>query len=149
MHVSKWATYPAVAVLLVLLSACASLHRAAVEDGSSDRVSVGTVQKEIHVGMSSAEVAQVLGSPNIVSTDSQRREVWVYDRLATVTVRSRSKGGAKGGILGTFSRAIYVVLPFYYQDADATSRSQRTLTVIIKFDEQDFVRNFAYHTSRF
>jgi hypothetical protein len=27
--------------------------------------------------------------------------------------------------------------------------SQRTLTVIIKFDEHDRVRDFAYHTSRF
>ena len=27
--------------------------------------------------------------------------------------------------------------------------SQRTLTVVIKFDENGFVRDFAYHTSRF
>jgi len=149
MHLSKWATYPIVAIVSVLLSACAAQHRAAVQDDSHDRVAVGTVQKEIYVGMSSAEVARVLGSPNIVSTDAQRREVWIYDKLATDTVRSRSKGGANGGIAGFASGIIYAIVPFYYQDADAMSHSQRTLTVIVKFDEQNLVWNFAYHTSRF
>ena len=149
MQSSKWATYPAVAILSILLSACASLHRAAVQDDSHDRVSVGTVQKEIYVGMSGAEVARVLGSPNIVSTDAQSREVWIYDRLATDVVRSRSRGGAQGGIAGFASRIVYAIVPFYYQDADATSRSQRTLTVIVRFDEQNLVRTLAYHTSRF
>jgi hypothetical protein len=34
---------------------------------------VGTVQKEIRVGMSGAEVATALSSPNIVSTDEADR----------------------------------------------------------------------------
>ena len=33
--------------------------------------------------------------------------------------------------------------------SEASSTSQRTLTVIIKFDEEKKVRDFAYHTSRF
>ena len=37
-----------------------------------------------------------------------------------------------------------------YAAADgATSTTQKTLTVIIKFNEQGTVRDFAYHTSRF
>ena len=35
------------------------------------------------------------------------------------------------------------------QSAAATSKSQRTLTVIVKFDENSKVRDFAYHSSRF
>ena len=35
----------------------------------SNNLTVGTVQKEIKNGMSGAEVASALGSPNIVSTD--------------------------------------------------------------------------------
>jgi hypothetical protein len=46
-------------------------------------MTVGKVQKEIRVEMSSADVAQALGSPNIVSTDEERREVWIYDKIAT------------------------------------------------------------------
>ena len=69
----------------LLLSGCQSVtsHRADVQDNSIDRMTVGKVQREIRVGMSSADVAQILGSPNIVSTDEERREVWIYDKIAT------------------------------------------------------------------
>ena len=38
-------------------------------------LTVGTVQREIRIGMSSAEVIEVMGSPNVVSTDADRNEV--------------------------------------------------------------------------
>jgi len=128
-------------------------HRGAVRDDSGERLTVGTVQREVRIGMSQSEVAAVLGSPNIVSTDEERREVWIYDKFATESVHSRSaggvqalifggapigSGGAAGGLGGGTSR-----------ESGAQSRSQRTLTVIIKFDDEKRVRDFAYHTSRF
>jgi hypothetical protein len=61
---------------------------------------VGTVQREIRVGMSGAEVITVLGPPNIVTTDAERREVWTYDRIATETVYSSSAGGVSALVLG-------------------------------------------------
>ena len=53
------------ALLPVLVAGCmsASQHRQAVQDDTGEKVTVGTVQKEIHVGMSSAEVATVLDMP--------------------------------------------------------------------------------------
>lgn len=123
----------------LLLAGCqtAGSHKAAVQDDSSDRMTVGKVQREIRVGMSGAEVAQMLGSPNIVSTDEQRREVWIYDKIATDRAQSSSSGGVSILILGAVSSAA------------ASSTSQRTLTVIIKFDNEGKVRDFAYHTTRF
>lgn len=125
--------------------------RAAQEAG--DRLTVGTVQREIRVGMSGAEVAQVLGSPNIVTTDDQRRETWVYDRIATDRVYSTSSGGISALILG--GALIGDGLgggaggAGYRSSAGASSTSQRTLTVVIRFDGDKKVRDFAYHTSRF
>jgi hypothetical protein len=133
--------------LSVLSSGCISAtdHRDDVSAAAEERVTVGVVQREIRVGMSGAEVLEALGSPNVVSTDSERREVWVYDRFATETVRSESSGGVAalvfggvGGVLGGASAS-----------SGAASRSQRLLTVIVKFDEAGAVRDFAYHTSRF
>jgi outer membrane protein assembly factor BamE (lipoprotein component of BamABCDE complex) len=123
----------------LLITGCqgAGSHRTAVQDDSTDRMTVGKVQREIRVGMSSAEVAQVLGSPNIVSTDEQRREVWIYDKIATDRVQSSGSGGASILILGASS------------SAGASSTSQRTLTVVIKFDSEGKVRDFSYHTTRF
>ena len=112
-------------------------------------MTVGKVQSEIRVGMSGAKVAQVLGSPNIVSTDEQRREVWIYDKIATDTVYSTSKGGVAALILGIATPIAGGGGAGYSQDSGASSKSQRTLTVIIKFGEDGKVRDFAYHTSRF
>ncbi len=105
-----------------------------MQDDTGDRVTVGTVQREIKKGMSGAEVIVALGSPNIVSTDEKSREVWIYDKFATDVVASTSDSGLKFFTSGA---------------AGAKSTSQRTLTIIIKFDNDRKVREFAYHTSRF
>lgn len=127
----------------------ASEHRAAVQETDGERLTVGTVQKEIRVGMSGAEVAAVLGSPNIVSTDEERREVWIYDKIATDTAYSSSSGGINTLILGGGGSVAGAAGGSAGQSAGASSTSQRTLTVIIKFDADKKVRDFAYHTSRF
>jgi outer membrane protein assembly factor BamE (lipoprotein component of BamABCDE complex) len=124
-------------------------HRAAVTDDSSDRVTVGRVQKEIRVGMSGAEVAAVLGSPNVVTTDEQRREVWIYDKIATETVYSASSGGISALILGWGSNVAGAGSAGGSQASGARSVSQRTFTVIIKYDQDKKVRDFAYHSTRF
>jgi outer membrane protein assembly factor BamE (lipoprotein component of BamABCDE complex) len=93
-----------------------------------DRVTVGTVQREVAKGMPGDQVLEALGSPNIVSTDEHGREVWVYDKFASDVVSSGSS---------------------WFVTAGATSRTQRTLTIIIKYDEDKRVRDIAYHSSRF
>jgi len=146
------------ALLLIsatLLSGCMTTaeHRAAVRDEPGDRLTAGKVQREIKVGMTNAQVVEVLGSPNLVSTDEKRREVWVYDKVATETAYSTSSGGvnalvlggaASGGLLGGLLGG-----GSYNQGAGASSTSQRTLTIIIKYDEQGKVRDFAYRQSSF
>lgn len=125
--------------VVFVLSGCTSAakHRAAVQDDSADRLTVGTVQKEIKIGMSGADVALALGSPNVVTTDELRREVWVYDKVASDATYSSGNG------YGT------LILLGYNKDAGSVSTTQRTLTVVIKFDEQKKVRDFAYHSSKF
>jgi outer membrane protein assembly factor BamE (lipoprotein component of BamABCDE complex) len=139
------------AIAVSMLSGCMTTlqHREAVQDDSADRMTVGKVQREIKVGMSGAQVAQVLGSPNIVSTDEQRREVWIYDKIATDTAYSTSTGGISTLVLAWGGSAAGLAAPGFSQAGGASSKSQRTLTVIIKFDEGKAVRDFAYHTSRF
>ena len=115
-----------------------------IED-SSNNLTVGAVQQSVYIGMSGAEVAMALGSPNIVSTDEFRNEVWIYDRFSTERVQTegpdaiallQSLVAGSGALDGTSSR-------------QSESSSQKTLTVIIKFDEDGLVRDYAYHTSRF
>jgi outer membrane protein assembly factor BamE (lipoprotein component of BamABCDE complex) len=127
----------------------AAQHKAAVQDDSMDRMTVGKVQKEIRVGMNGADVAQALGSPNIVTTDEERREVWIYDKIATDRAYSSSSGGVSALILGFGGDVAGGIGGGGSSSAGASSTSQRTLTVVIKFDKEGKVRDFAYHTSSF
>ena len=149
-HPSRSFLLAVLAAALVPLTGCMSAdqHRAAVEDNVVGRLTVGLVQKDIRTGMSGADVATVLGSPNIVTTDDQRREVWVYDKIASTVVQSASGLSFSPFILGTGS-VLGAASGHASQSAGATSRSERTLTVVIKFDEQKRVRDFAYHASQF
>ncbi len=143
--------YVTVGIALAAISGCmsASEHRADVANPTADRVTVGTVQREIRVGMSGAEVAQVLGAPNIVSTDELRREVWIYDKFSTDVVYSTSNGGVAVLIFGGGGSVGAGTGGNVGRSTGAASASQKTLTVIIKFDEAKKVRDFAYHTSSF
>ena len=142
---------------LVFLAGCnnnAQQHLNDVRSQTGERMTVGKVQRTIRLGMPNAAVVECLGSPNIVSTDEQRREVWVYDKISTETVYSTS--GAGGGIssliLGVghhgFGGGGGLGLSGH-KSTGAGSTSQRTLTIIIKFDRQGTVRDIAYHSSQF
>jgi len=124
---------------ILSLAGCLSAqsHKNRVQDDSTDTLTVGKVQREIKVGMSSAAVVEALGSPNMVSTDEQRREVWVYDKVSSDVTYSNSNGYATLILLGTDR----------YSGSQSTQ--QRTLTIVVKFDEKGLVRDFAYHSSKF
>lgn len=138
---------PALLLAGLTLAGCsASQHAADVRAADdADRITVGVVQREVRIGMPAADVADILGSPNIVTTDDERLETWIYDKISSDVTYSRSSGtvvgllfGGSGGGAGIGSAS-----------SGASSTSQRTLTVILKFDEDDRVRDFSYHTSRF
>ena len=136
-------THATVFLGLLIASGCVSLPEA--QASSEEKLTVGTVQREIRLGMSGAEVIEALGSPNIVSTDENRHEVWVWDRISTQVLKNDRAGGVLllgfgpqgGGLVGGTG------------SSSSETRTQRTLTIIIKFDEESRVRDFAYHTSRF
>jgi len=127
-------------LMLLGLGACSAAQQADDVNAalaSGDRLSLGTVQREIRQGMSGADVVAALGSPNMVTSDSQRRETWVYDRISTMSVASQ------GGVGGT------LILIGGSQSTGVRATQQRSLTIIIRFDEASRVREFSYRSSSF
>ncbi|HMU54773.1 MAG TPA: hypothetical protein PKA61_07195 [Nitrospira sp.] len=120
--------------LSIGLAGCGGGEKAEIKD---DRLTVGRVQSEIKVGMPASQVVEILGSPNIVTTDEKRREVWMYDKVSTDRVDTASSSFGTLIILGKQSR-----------DASSSQR-QRTLTIIIKYDEDKKVRDLAYNYTQF
>jgi len=104
---------------------------------TAQNLTVGKVQGEIRVGMPASDVATILGSPNIVTTDEKRREVWIYDKVSSESVQTSNS--AYGTLLIVGGRTVQ----------GRSSSTQRTLTVVIKYDEEKKVRDFSYNYSQF
>ena len=83
------------------------------------------VQSSIHVGISGGEVQETLGAPNIISKNKGGNEMWTYDRV--------SKEATSRGFL------------FW----SSNKSTQRTLTVLITFDDNGRVTDFTYHSTEF
>jgi outer membrane protein assembly factor BamE (lipoprotein component of BamABCDE complex) len=129
----------ALLALAIVSDGCKSAadHRSDVGAARREDLTVGKVQREIRRGMSGAEVAEALGSPNIVTKDADGRETWVYDRIATEVTYSDSQS------------SLFLILAGTANQSGASLRTQKTLTVVIKFNSDGKVDSFSYHASKF
>lgn len=131
----------------------AAQHQQELGSTKEREMTVGIVQKEIRKGMSQADVAVALGSPNIVTNDGSGKETWIYDKIATEASYSTSAGGVSGGVgaggLAGSALILGGVGGGYSKSAGASSTTQKTLTVVIKFDDRKNVESFSYHASKF
>jgi outer membrane protein assembly factor BamE (lipoprotein component of BamABCDE complex) len=138
-----------------LLCSCssASQHASSLHAARERSLTAGIVQKQIRNGMSGADVASALGSPNIVTKDDRGFETWVYDKIATEASYSNSEGGVGGlgGIIGAPASVLLLGLGSgdYRSNAGASALTQKTLTVVIKFDQYGKVDSSSYHSSNF
>lgn len=116
-------------------------------------LTLGLVQRDIKIGASQDDVAIALGSPNIVTRDSDGKDTWIYDKVASVTSFSDQGfgvGAAGGSIGGGSSAGGGGLLGVGYRRGKGQVESvQKTLTVVIKFDKTCKVESFTYHMSKF
>jgi outer membrane protein assembly factor BamE (lipoprotein component of BamABCDE complex) len=119
--------------VVALFAVCPMIIGCGGPDLREEKMTVAKAQKEIKIGMSSSDVIEVMGSPNMITTDDQRRETWVYDRVS----QQVSSGGA----------GVWLIIAG--ANSSHRSSSSRTLTVIVKFDENSKVRDFSYRSSSF
>lgn len=119
-------------------------------------LTIGVAQKNIKIGTSQDEVAMALGSPNIVTVDSDGHDTWIYDKVASVTSYNNSGfnigAGGFGGGAGLGGSSIGggggLIGAGYAKNAGATQSNQKTLTIVIKFTNSK-VSSFQYHMSSF
>lgn len=130
---------------ILVMSGCAvSDHRQALRDSSEQKLTLGVAQREIKPGMSQAAVAQALGSPNMVTKDRDGVETWIYDRVSSDFAYSTGSGALAGLVIGGSGGGVGAAS----QNAGASSRTQRTLTIVIKFADS-VVKEFTYNSTAF
>jgi hypothetical protein len=106
-------------------------------DKNSD-LTHGNVQLNLHVGETTqTQVLEAFGAPNIVSIDGSNQEVWTYQRQATVAQSS--------------STSNYWTIVLFGGTAKAAGfeQTQRTMTLLIKFDASKVVADFRSRSSEF
>lgn len=123
-------------------------------------LTVGTVQKYVHAGMAQDEVALALGSPNIVTQDANGKETWIYDKISSsITDRNKNESVMENS---TYTRYFWHdILTFAtlglinknvkpeLKDVSQVVTTQKTLTIIVKFDSTNKVESYTYHMSKF
>lgn len=139
----------------------AAAHQQELSSTQERKMTLGLVQSSIKEGMSQADVATVLGSPNIVTQDKDGNDTWIYDKISTETSFSESSeaqavsGGVGGGLLGAATSVLgggaagVSAGKGSGSSAGARSQTQKTLTVVIKFDANHLVSSIKSQSSSF
>ena len=156
---------------LTIFTGCENIQGPTVPQSN---LTVGKVQQNIAKGISSTEVVKALGTPNIITKDKIGKTSWVYDKVSTY--HSKTNGGLNfvrmnandfiigGGVLaGTaavlkttgqsnflISAAVLGAATLFSTKDDYEYRTeQKTLTIVLDFDENEKLQNFSYIYSSF
>jgi hypothetical protein len=110
-----------------LLSACVQAPLAAIpaRQVETQKITLGSVQMIVKKGASSADVIGALSSPNIVTSNNDGTETWVYDKIMT---EAESAVGSNSSV---------------------SVRSTRTMIVVIKFDKASRVETVQYRQTSY
>lgn len=156
---------------LFIFTGCENIQGPKVPES---RLTVGKVQQHISKGMFSTDVVKALGSPNIITKDKTGKATWVYDKVSTY--HSKTNGGLNfvrmnandfiitGGIIAGTAAALSNSNPtnflisaaaiglftlFNTQGDYKYKTEQKTITIVLDFDENEKLQNFSYMYSSF
>jgi outer membrane protein assembly factor BamE (lipoprotein component of BamABCDE complex) len=123
-------------ILLSVLTACATPPEPAPPPPNT--LTHGNVQLNLKAGETTqAAVLEAFGAPNVTTIDASGQEVWTYQRHATVSQRSSNRNYWTVVLLGGSA------------NADGFEQTQRTMTLIVRFDANKIVSDFRSRAAEF
>lgn len=114
--------------LVAVLCACQAPSSLAVipqRQQEVSKITLGGIQSNLKKGASSAQVIEVLGSPNLVTSNKDGTETWVYDKVSTETEVAIGHSSA------------------------VTTKSSRTMLVVIKFNLANQIEDLKYRQTSY
>lgn len=103
----------------------------------SEEFTLGMVQQRIHIGMPQSEVVSCLGAPNMVTKGAEGLETWIYDKISQTTKETYNK------------HWFWLLITGRRKGCKKTETSQKTITVVLNFDENACLESCIYKTSNF
>jgi len=158
------------ATLPLLIAGCSNQEK--IEH--TKQLTVGKIQYDIKKGMYSSKVIKALGSPNIITKNKDGKISWVYDKIKTyrskttyggldfvrmnnndyaITAGVAAAGGAIAAsgnptVLATIAALGLITLASTEDDYQIETQ-QKTLTLILDFNKNEQLEEFAYMYSSF
>jgi hypothetical protein len=124
-------------LLILALAGCAAPPRDPPAT-SPNPLTHGNVQLNLKAGETTqAEVLEAFGAPNVTTIDASGEEIWTWQRHATVSRHSSNRNYWTVVLLGGSS------------NADGFEQTQRTMTLIVRFDAHKIVSDFRSRNSEF
>ncbi len=111
--------------MVIVSGACSPLATIPARKVEAERLSLGFVQSKIRKGSSGDEVVQILGTPNIVTSNEEGAETWIYDKASSEEEKT-----------SLFSSEVRV-------------KSSRSMIVVIKFDGDKKVVDVQYRQTSY
>ena len=128
--------YITMLITLFVVSSCSNAPKE-----TTSKLTLGLVQSTVTKGANQTDITKVLGAPNIISKDKQGNETWTYDRISREAQSDSSSGVGFGALFGwVFAGG---------RSSASSSTSNKSLTVIITFDDNKSVIDYAYQSLEF
>jgi hypothetical protein len=110
-----------------LLTACVQVPLATIpaRQVETQKVTLGSIQMIVKKGATNSDVISALSSPNIVTTNKDGTETWVYDKVMT---EAEYVQGSNSGV---------------------AVKSTRTMIVVIKYDKNGRVEDVQYRQTSY
>jgi hypothetical protein len=135
---------------VVAAAAALSLSTVAYGKDQANTLTHGMAQMTLRVGMTTqAEVLDTFGGPNVTTLDGEGREVWVYDRFATVSA-SKDSGFSIGMLVGAAGGNVGGGAGLGFgKSKSKSSTSTRSMILILKFGPDKRLVDFKSRSSSF
>jgi outer membrane protein assembly factor BamE (lipoprotein component of BamABCDE complex) len=123
---------------LAAFAGCGSPSASTDSGSGGTQFTHGNVTLNLKKGITTQEeVLRLFGAPNIATVDSAGQEVWSYQKYATVSKSSTTDG------------FFTIVVAGVSRSSGQTESSTKTMTLIIKFNQEKVVTEFSSFTSSF
>ena len=136
--------------LAAAVSAALLFAQPAQAGDATNTLTHGMAQMTLHVGTTSQyEVLETFGGPNVTTLDGDGREVWIYDRFATVTA-SKDSGFSIGMLVGAGGGGVGGGAGLGFGSSKSkSSTSSRSMILILKFGPDKRLVDFKSRSSSF
>ena len=130
-----------VTVSLAAVSGCSTTqYGASASANASYRDAAASAERQVVLGMGATNIAAVLGSPSLIAEHENDEITWTYDGISSDVSYARNGDAIVGVIFDrSFDNSIAMKVDYSLQP---------TMTVVIRFNQYDRVRDFSYYTSR-